>query len=423
MFKSTRFVVLVAMALAALAIAACAPTAAPTSAPVVQTVVVQQTSAPVVQTAVVVQTSAPQVQVVTPTVDPNQPTPLAAGSIKLNGAGATFPLPVYTQWNFAYKFADPSTIVNYQGIGSGGGKKAIIDGTVDFAGSDSLLTDAERKSASDKGVTLQMFPTLASAIVPIVNIPEITKTLTIDGPTLANIYLAKITNWNDPAIAKLNPDYTMPDKPITVVHRSDGSGTTEIFTRYLSKVSDEWSKGPGGASSVQWPVDTAGNGVGGKGNPGVAASVQSTPYSIGYVEISFAKQNGIPFMDMVNAAGNKVTAGADTLASAISDYGDQFDANLTIAAISNGAGAKSWPISGYTYMVVPTDIKPDASFGCLKAEKFLDYVYWFNTNPDAVAQAGSLGYSVLPDSVRTKVFTALSKLTCGGKPVANKFGS
>src|SRR5581483_435844 len=159
-------------------------------------------------------------------------TALPAGSIKLTGAGATFPLPLYTQWNFAYKFADPSTAVNYQGIGSGGGKKAIVDGTVDFAGSDSLLTDAEYKAGADKGLTLQMFPTVASAVVPIVNIPEIAKTLTIDGPTLADIYLGKITKWNDPAIVKLNPDFTMPDKPITAVHRSDGSGTTEIFTKY-----------------------------------------------------------------------------------------------------------------------------------------------------------------------------------------------
>src|SRR5262249_25049303 len=147
------------------------------------------------------------------------------------------------------------TIINYQGVGSGAGKAQIIAGTVDFAGSDSLFSDAEKKAASDAGRTLQMFPTLASAIVPIVNIPEITKTLTIDGPTLADIYLAKITKWNDPAIAKLNPDYTMPDKPITVVHRSDGSGTTEIFTKYLVKVSDDWKNGPGGASAVQWPVD------------------------------------------------------------------------------------------------------------------------------------------------------------------------
>ncbi|HZQ07242.1 MAG TPA: phosphate ABC transporter substrate-binding protein PstS [Anaerolineae bacterium] len=348
-------------------------------------------------------------------------TALPAGSIKLTGAGATFPLPLYTQWNFAYKFADPSTAVNYQGIGSGGGKKAIVDGTVDFAGSDSLLTDAEYKAGADKGLTLQMFPTVASAVVPIVNIPEIAKTLTIDGPTLADIYLGKITKWNDPAIVKLNPDFTMPDKPITAVHRSDGSGTTEIFTKYLSKVSDEWKNGPGGASSIEWPVDKAGNGVGGKGNPGVAASVLAAPYSIGYVELSFARQNNIPFFDMVNASGNKVTANADSLASAITDFGDQFSDKLTIDSISNGPGAKTWPISGYTYMIIPMNMKADPMFGCVKAQKFLDYVYWFNTNADAAAQASSLGYAVLPNTVRAKIFSTLAKVQCDGTPVPNHF--
>ena len=368
------------------------------------------------QAPAAVQTAVPaaQTQVVEKDVTP---TPLAAGSIKLNGAGATFPLPVYTQWNFAYKFADPSTQVNYQGIGSGGGKKAIIDGTVDFAGSDSLLKDEEYKTATDKGVTLQMFPTLAGAVVPIVNIPEITKTLTIDGATLANIYLGKITKWNDPAIVKLNPDFTMPDKPITAVHRSDGSGTTEIFTKYLAAVSEEWKNGPGGASAVEWPVDKAGNGVGGKGNPGVAAAVQATPYSIGYVELSYAKQNSIPFFDMVNASGSKVTANAESLAAAMADFGDKFNDKLTISAISNGTGAKSWPIAGYTYMIIPMNFKPDGAFGCSKAQKLLDYIYWFNTNADAGAQAGTLGYATLPESVRGKVFTTLAQVKCDNKPL------
>ena len=412
MRKITAAIVL----LGASALAACggqAPAAVQTAAPVVQTQVVEKVQTQVVEK---VQTQVVE-KVVTPTVDPNAPTPLPAGSIKLSGAGATFPLPVYTQWNFAYKFADPSTQVNYQGIGSGGGKKAIIDGTVDFAGSDSLLKDEEYKAAADKGVTLQMFPTLAGAVVPIVNIPEITKTLTIDGPTLADIYLGKINKWNDPAIAKLNPDFTMPDKPITAVHRSDGSGTTEIFTKYLAAVSEAWKSGPGGASAVEWPVDKAGNGVGGKGNPGVAAAVQATPYSIGYVELSYAKQNSIPFFDMVNAAGSTVTANAESLASAMADFGDKFDDKLTISAISNGAGAKSWPISGYTYMIVPMNVKPEGAFGCAKAQKLLDYIYWFNTNVDAGNQAGALGYAVLPDAVRAKVFDTLGKVQCDGKPL------
>lgn len=199
------------------------------------------------------------------------------------------------------------------------------------------------------------------------------------------------------------------------MHRSDGSGTTEIFTKYLAKVSDEWKAGPGGASAIEWPVDKAGNGVGGKGNPGVAANVTATPYSIGYVEISFAKQNSIPFFDMVNASGAKVTANAESLASAIADFGDQFADNLTIDSISNGAGAKSWPISGYTYLVLNMNMKPDAAFGCQKAQALLNYIYWFNTNTDAGAQAATLGYSVLPEAVRAKVFAKLGTVQCDSK--------
>ncbi len=347
-------------------------------------------------------------------------TALPSGSVKLHGAGATFPLAVYSQWNFAYKLVSPSTLVNYQGIGSGGGKKAMIDGTVDFAGSDSLMKDKEYKAAADKGVTLQMFPTLAGAVVPIVNIPEITQTLTIDGPTLAAIYLGTINKWNDPALAKLNPKLTLPDKPITVVHRSDGSGTTEVFTKYLSKVSEEWKNGPGGASAVEWPADKLGNGVAGKGNPGVAATVQATPYSIGYVELSFAMLNSIPFFEMVNAAGNTVTADAESLNSAMLDFGDQFSDQLTVDTISNGPGAKSWPIAGYTYMIIPMNFRPDAAQGCRKAQKLLDYIYWFNTDADAMAQANLLGYSTLPESVRAQVFETLAHVQCDGQ--ALQFG-
>ena len=296
----------------------------------------------------------------------------------------------------------------------------MIDGTVDFAGSDSLMKDKEYKAAADKGVTLQMFPTLAGAVVPIVNIPEITQTLTIDGPTLAAIYLGTINKWNDPALAKLNPKLTMPDKPITVVHRSDGSGTTEVFTKYLSKVSEEWKNGPGGASAVEWPADKLGNGVAGKGNPGVAATVQATPYSIGYVELSFAKLNNIPFFEMMNAAGNTVTADAESLNSAMLDFGDQFSDKLTVDTISNGPGAKSWPIAGYTYMIIPMNFRPDAAQGCMKAQKLLDYIYWFNTDADAMAQANLLGYSTLPESVRAQVFETLAHVQCDGQ--ALQFG-
>jgi phosphate transport system substrate-binding protein len=399
MQRSTRFFVVSLLMLIAIVASACAPAATTPQPPVVQTVVVQGT---------------PQVVVVTPTPDASQPTPMPAGSVTLNGAGATFPDPIYTEWRFAYQYVDPSVVINYQAIGSGGGKKAIADGTVDFAGSDSLLTDAEYQATPG----LQMFPTVAGAEVIIFNLaPEVTGTITLDGPTLVGIYSAQITKWNDPAIKALNPDANLPDKAITVVHRSDGSGTTEIFTKYLSDVSADWKNGPGAGPSVEWPVDKAGNGVGGKGNPGVAAAVQNTPYSIGYVESSYAVANKITYADMVNKAGKTVQANAQTLQSAMADYGDAFTDKLTINMISNGPSADSWPIAGYTYQVIYKDWQPDPTLGCIKAEKYLDWVHWFLTDPAAAKRAADLGYATLPDTVRTKVFSTLATVTCGGQPI------
>lgn len=387
------------------AIIAAACTSAATSTPQVV-----EKQVPVEVTRVVAGT--PEVVVVTATPDAGQPA-LPAGSVQITGAGATFPDPVYTEWRFAYPYVDPSVVINYQAIGSGGGKKAIVDKTVDFAGSDSLLTTEYTTTSG-----LQMFPTLAGAIVPIFNLaPEVTTTLVLDGPTLVGIYLAKITKWNDPAIATLNPESSLPDKPITVVHRSDGSGTTEAFTKYLAAVSGDWKSGPGAGQSVQWPVDKAGNGVGGKGNAGVAAAVQNTPYSIGYVELSYAVANKIAFARMVNAAGKTVEANAASLASAMADFGDKFSDKLTIDRISNGPGEKSWPISAYTYMITYMDQKSDPQLGCAKTEKFLNFVHWFLTDPGAAKRATDLGYAVLPETVRARVFDTLAKVTCDGKPV------
>ena len=387
---------------------ACAPAAAPT------TPAAPAPTQPAVEVTRIV-AGTPEVMVVTATPDMSKPTPMPDGSVQITGAGATFPDPVYTEWRFAYPYIDPSVVINYQAIGSGGGKKAIVDGTVDFAGSDSLLTT--EYTATTKG-QLQMFPTLAGAIVPVFNLaPEVTTTLVLDGPTLVGIYSGKITKWNDPAIAALNSGVNLPDKAITVVHRSDGSGTTEAFTKYLAAVSDDWKNGPGAGQSVQWPVDKAGNGVGGKGNAGVAAAVQNTPYSVGYVELSYATANKIAFAKMVNAAGKTVTANAESLQSAMADFGDKFDDKLTIARISNGPGEKTWPISTYTYQIIYMDQKSDPQLGCAKIEKYLDWVHWFLTDPGAAKRATDLGYAVLPDAVRAKVFDKLSQVTCDGKPV------
>jgi phosphate transport system substrate-binding protein len=374
----------------------------------------------IVQTQIVAGT--PQQIVVTATPGAAAATPLPKGSVQINGAGATFPLPVYTAWTYAYSYVDPSVIINYQGIGSGGGKKAAIDNTVDFAGSDSLVTDDEYKAGKD----LQMLPALAGAVVPIYNIkfdndkdikPE-DRTITLDRETLTNIYLGKITKWNDPALVKLNPklEKNLPNAAIYTVRRSDGSGTTEIFTRALSSFSAEWKEKVGAGSSVEWPAEKAKLPAGGgRGNQGVAAQVQLTDNSIGYVELSFAIQNGITYTKLVNKAGKTVTANGASVNSAMADYADGFDAKLT-AVIVDGKGEKSWPITGYTYYVIHMQNMND----CVKAKKLLDYMTWTLTDASAAQRASDLGYSVLPDAVKAQVVKKLGEVTCNGKPVLSK---
>jgi phosphate transport system substrate-binding protein len=347
------------------------------------------------------------------------PTLLPAGSVKINAAGATFPLPVYSAWTYAFQYVDPSVVINYQGIGSGGGKKAIIDGTVDFAGSDSLLSDAEYTSGKD----LQMYPMLAGAVVPIYNIKwakafatgATVPALVLDRQTLADIYNAEVTKWNDPKIVATNPDLKdyLPDAAITAVHRSDGSGTTEIFTKSLASFSPDWTAG--GASSVEWPVDKAGNGLGGKGNQGVAAAVINTPNSLGYVELSYALSNSMSYASMINKSGKTVVANADSLTSAMTDFANAFTDKLT-ATIVDAPGAGSWPIAGYTYLILHTQNMPD----CVKAQKILEFVHWALTDPSAAQQASKLGYSTLPTAVRDSVLAKLGAVTCKGNPVVVK---
>jgi phosphate transport system substrate-binding protein len=389
--------------LATVILSACAPAvAAPQKVEVIKTVQVEVTK-------MVAGTPEVQLQVVTATPEMKS-TDLPAGSVTINGAGATFPLPVYTEWNYAFQYIDPAVVLNYQGIGSGGGKKGIVDRTVDYAGSDSLLKEEEYQ----KGGDLQMFPMLAGAVVPIYNIEGVTKTVTLDGNTLAGIYSGTIKQWNDEAIKVLNPDLAaqLPDKAITAVHRSDGSGTTEIFTKFLAAANEAWKASPGAGSAVEWPVDKAGNGIGGKGNQGVAVNVLNTKNSVGYVELSYAVANNIPYAQMVNATGKTVKANADSLASAISDYANSFSDKLT-TDIVNGSGAGSWPIAGYTYIIVHMTSMDD----CVKAQKLLEYLNWALSDPAAARRAADLGYTVLPDAVREKVLAKLGEVTCLGQPV------
>jgi phosphate transport system substrate-binding protein len=413
MSRKLQFSFAILMIAAALLSACGAPTPAPATTMVVPTA---ETIIKTVEVTRMVEVQGtPQVQTIIITATPQpvevQPTPLPAGSVQLNGAGATFPLPVYTEWIFAYQYIDPSVTLNYQGIGSGGGKKAIVENTVDFAGSDSLLKDEEYTAGGD----LQMYPILAGAVVPIYNIEGVTKTVTLSRDALVGIYNATITKWNDPAIVALNPGLNFPDAAITAVHRSDGSGTTEIFTKALAAFSEDWKNNVGAGSSVEWPVDKAGNGIGDKGNQGVAAAVQNTPNSIGYVELSYAVANKLPYAQMINKAGTTVVANADTLASAMADFAGSFSDKLT-TNIVDGEGVNSWPIAGYTYLILHTTSMQD----CLKAQKLLEFWVWALTDAGAAKRAAELGYSVLPADVQAQVLAKLGEVTCQGNPVLSK---
>jgi phosphate transport system substrate-binding protein len=385
-------------------LSACAPaaTAIPATAPAQPTT---ENSAPA--TAVVPPT-------VVPTAAPTAVPTLTPGSVQINGAGATFPQPVYAEWTYAYQYVDPSVTINYQGIGSGGGKNAIIGGTVDFAGSDSLLSDDEYT----KGKDLQMYPALAGAAVLIYNVEGLKAgdpAIVLDRNTVVGIFNGKIKTWNDPAILATNDALKskLPAKQITVVHRSDGSGTTEMFTKALTAFSPDWKAG--GAQSVEWPVDKAGNGIGAKGNPGVAAAVQNTPDSIGYVELDYAVANSISYTQLINKAGKTVTANSASVQSAMADFADKFTDKLT-NTIVDGAGDGSWPISGYTYYILHTTSMTDP----VKAQKLLEYIQWTLTDPAASKKASDLGYSVLSADVQKMVLAKLAEVTVNGKPVLTK---
>ena len=339
------------------------------------------------------------------------PTPLAPGSVTLNGSGSTFQAPAESEYAFAFPLVDPAVVINYQGTGSGAGIKAITDGTVDFAGSDAVLSADQITAGKD----LQMYPFLAGATVLMYNIPELDPkgpALILDGNTLVGIYNATITKWNDPAIVALNPQIAskLPAKQITAVHRSDGSGTTAIFTAALTSFNSAWTLGS--STTINWPVDKAGNGVGGNGSAGVAAAVQNTPESIGYVEYSYAISNKIPFSQMVNKAGKTVSATPDSVVSAMSDFASTFTPQLT-DTIVNGSGAGSWPIAGYTYIIIHQTSMTD----CVKASKLVEYINWVLTNSVATSRAKALGYVPLSSAVQQLALAKLGQVTCNGQPV------
>lgn len=320
---------------------------------------------------------------------------IAVGTVqaqKLTGAGATFPYPIYSKWFSEYAGAHPGVEINYQSIGSGGGIRQVTSGLVDFGASDMPMSD-EALAASK--VKLVHIPTVLGAVVPIFNVPGVSK-VQFSGEVLADIYLGKIAMWNDGRIAKDNPGVSLPAQKIIVVHRSDGSGTSFIWTDYLSKVNKDWENGPGRGTSPAWPV-----GVGGKGNEGVAGFVRQLPGSIGYVELIYALQNHISFGAVQNAAGTWVTASIDGVTEAAASV-KQMPADYRIS-ITNAPGKEAYPISSFTYLLIPTH-PADAA----KEKVIKDMLSWILTSGED--QASSLSYAPLPKSLVEKVLRTVYAL-------------
>jgi phosphate transport system substrate-binding protein len=317
------------------------------------------------------------------------------GTIRVNGAGATFPYPIYSKWFSEYNKLHPNVQINYQSIGSGGGIQQITSQTVFFGATDGPMTDAQLQKAP--GPILH-FPTVLGADVPVYNVPEVTTPLKFSGPLLANIFLGKITKWNDPAIAQVNPGVNLPSTAITVAHRSDGSGTTFIWVDYLSKVSPDWKSTVGVGTAVNWPV-----GVGGKGNEGVAGLVKQTPGAIGYVELIYAKQNSITYGAVQNAAGEFTNADVSTVTAAAAGALATMPKDFRVS-ITNAPGPGVYPISSFTWMLLyenPTDKT--------QGKVMADFLKWALT--DGQAFAPPLGYAPLPSGVVQQEMDQLGQIT------------
>jgi len=310
----------------------------------------------------------------------------AVAQTTLNGAGATFPYPMYSKWFSEYHKAHPEVEINYQSIGSGGGIRQVLAGTVDFGASDGPMTDEQLAQSKTK---ILHIPTVLGADVPAYNIPGVTGELKFTPEVLAGIFLGKITNWNDKAIASANPGVKLPGDPIVVIHRSDGSGTTYIWTDYLSKVSQEWQSQAGKGTSVKWPV-----GLGGKGNEGVAGMIRQMQGSIGYIELIYAVQNKIPYGTVRNSAGNFVKASLESVTAAAASA-PKMPADFRVS-ITNAPGKDAYPISSFTWLLIPAQSK-DAAKGKILA----DLLSWIVN--DGQKMTADLAYAPLPEVVAAKV--------------------
>ena len=315
------------------------------------------------------------------------------GQTTLTGAGATFPYPIYSRWFSEYHKLHSDVEINYQSIGSGGGIRQVTAGTVDFGASDMPMTDKQLKEAKTKMLNI---PTVLGADVPAYNIPGVSGDLKFTPEALAGIFLGKISKWNDKALTSVNPGVNLPDKEIVVVHRSDGSGTTFIFTDYLSKISPEWKSQVGADTSVKWPI-----GIGQKGNEGVAGSIRQLSGAIGYVELIYAVQNNIPYGSVRNSAGAFIKASLESVtaaAASVPKMPDDFRVSIT-----NAPGKDAYPISSFTWLLIPAQSKDPA-----KGRILADFLNWMVT--DGQKMTASLSYAPLPENVVAKVKEAIKQV-------------
>ena len=312
---------------------------------------------------------------------------VGASAQNITAAGATFPYPIYNKWFTEYNQIHPNVKINYQSIGSGGGIKQVSEGTGDFGASDGPMSDQQLSEAKIK---VMHVPTVLGAVVPVYNIPGVSKNLNFSGDEIADIYLGKITKWNDPRLVKDNPGANLPDNQILPVYRSDGSGTTYIFTDYLSKVSSDWSNKVGKGTSVKWPA-----GVGSKGNEGVAGMVRQSPNSFGYVELIYALQNKMAYGAVKNAAGKFLQGTPEGVTAAAAAAAKTMPADYRVS-ITNAPGATSYPISSFTWLLIPLKFADPAKGAAVK-----DFLTWMLEHGES--ETTGMGYAPLPTQVQTMV--------------------
>jgi phosphate transport system substrate-binding protein len=320
----------------------------------------------------------------------------ASAQLTINGAGATFPYPMYSKWFSEYNKLHPDIQINYQSIGSGGGIKQVTEGTVDFGATDGPMNAEQLKEFQEKrGCGVMHFPTVLGAVVPIYNFPGVSTELNFTPSALAGIFLGTITKWNDPELVKANPGVKLPDLDLVVVHRSDGSGTTYIWVDYLAKISPEWKQKVGVGTSVNWPV-----GLGGKGNEGVAGLVKQTKYSVGYVELIYAVHNKLSYGNVQNVSGRfvKPSLASVTAAAAGAEIPDDFRVSIT-----NAPGTDAYPVSGFTWLLIPEKIKDEK-----KRKAIVNFLHWMLDKGQDYTEA--LDYARLPKAVTQKERTAISRI-------------